>query len=151
MDSSPLRAGSAWSMGQIASYLQQTVIPLRLGCIDDNGFPLVCSLWYLFQDGHLWCATHEAAKVSRLLADNPKCAFEVAPNEPPYKGVRGQGTALLIREQAAEVLPKLIERYLGDSNSALSAWLLSRLDHEFAVRVDIDRITSWDYSERMSG
>ncbi len=146
----PLCSTSAWTQAEIESYLEASKIPMRLACIEDSGFPLVCSLWYLYQDGCIWGATHETAKVSKLLALNPKCAFEIAPNEMPYRGVRGQGVAKLLREEAADVLPRLINRFLGDSNRSLADWLLSRVDHEFAIQIEPQWITSWDFAQRMS-
>lgn len=150
MSSMPVCSTSVWPAEQIAAYLKTSVIPLRLGCIEESGFPIVLSLWYLYRDGALWCATHESARVSRILSNNPKCAFEVAPNEAPYKGVRGQGVANLRREEASQVLAELIDRFLGDRHSRLANWLLSRTDHEFAIRIDPTWVTSWDFSERMS-
>jgi len=147
----PLCSSSVWTVDEISSYLKVTTIPVRLGCIDQEGFPLVCSLWYLYRDGHIWCAVHKNSKVSKLLSYNPKCAFEIAPNEAPYRGVRGQGMANLLRDEASNVLPELIDRFMGDKNPTLKKWLLSRVDQEFAIRIDMTWLTSWDFSERMQG
>lgn len=144
-----LCATSVWTIEEIVAYLESSTIPIRLACIDQNGFPLVCSLWYLYRDGYLWCAVHKNSKVSKLLSRNPKCAFEVAPNEAPYRGVRGQGVASLLGNEASNVLPVLLDRFLGDKNQKLKNWLLSRLDHEFAIRIETNWVTSWDFSKRM--
>ena len=150
MTNLPLCSSSAWTQAEVESYLERSKIPMRLACIEDSGFPLVCSLWYLYQDGCIWGATHESAKVSKLLAQNSKCAFEIAPNEMPYRGVRGQGQASLLSEEATDVLPRLIDRFLGDDNQSLASWLLSRIDHEFAIKIEPQWMTSWDFSQRMS-
>lgn len=149
MTSLPLCSSSAWTSAEVESYLERSIIPMRLACIENSGFPLVCSLWYIYQDGCIWGATHETAKVSKLLAQNPKCAFEIAPNEMPYRGVRGQGRASLLRKEAGDVLPRLINRFLGDSNQSLADWLMSRIDHEFAIKIEPQWATSWDFSQRM--
>ena len=141
---------STWDQAQIESYLKEAEIPLRLACVDAKGFPLVCSLWYCFEGGYLWCATHETAKLTKLLQQNPKCAFEVAPNDMPYRGVRGQGLARLVREEAGQILPALIDRYLHGRYAGLTGWLLGRVNEEYAIQIEIHWITSWDFSERMS-
>jgi nitroimidazol reductase NimA-like FMN-containing flavoprotein (pyridoxamine 5'-phosphate oxidase superfamily) len=151
MSDLPVRKQSAWSAPQIEQYLSHSKIPLRISCNAEDGFPLVCSIWYVYHDGFLWGATHESAKLAKLLAADNKCAFEVAPNDMPYKGVRGQGTVELIRAEAGEVLGELLERYLGSADSDLGQWLLSRSDHEYAIKIRPNWLTSWDYSERMAG
>ena len=47
------------------------------------------------------------------------------------------------------MLPRLIDRYVGDTESPLGAWLLSRIDTEVAIRIDGLAVTSWDYTPRM--
>ena len=147
----PLCHTSAWAIDKIQSYLSSAVIPIRLACNDRDGFPLVCSLWYLYRDGYFWCAVHKNSKVCKLLSYNAKCAFEVASNEMPYKGVRGQGVVSLLHDEAGIVLPNLIDRYLAEKNQKLKNWLLSRVDQEFAIRIEPTWLTSWDFSARMSG
>ena len=86
-----------YSLVEAERYLRDTVVPLRLACTTSTGWPLVLSLWYLYRDGALWCATSPRALILRHLEHDGRCGFEVAPNEPPYRGVRGQAQAALIR------------------------------------------------------
>ena len=64
-------------------------------------------------------------------------------------GVRGKGCAKLVSEKGPEVLEKLIDRYLDDSNKDLANWLLTRKETEIAISIDPIWIYSWDYSGRM--
>jgi len=82
-----------WSVAEVESYLAETVVPLRLACVSSRGWPQVVSLWFEYRDGALWCATQRTARVATQLARDERCGFEVAPCEPPYRGVRGQGLA----------------------------------------------------------
>ena len=59
--------------------------------------------------GVLLAAVHRDAKIVRRLRDNPKCAFEIALNTPPYRGVRGQATVVFDEQRSAEEL----EAYVG--------------------------------------
>ncbi|USZ77192.1 hypothetical protein NGM07_07640 [Halorussus vallis] len=70
-------------------------------------------------------------------------------NHPPYHGVRGNGTTALSRDADKAVLRGLIERYLGDTDSDLAAWLLSEERDEVRIRISPRRMHSWDYTERM--
>ncbi len=141
---------SAWDREAIDRYLTETVIPIRLSVIDDE-FPLVVSIWYQWdaESGSVLCASHQDAKLVKLLEKNPNCAFEIASDEPPYKGIRGQGTITLERGAASDVLNGLIMRYLGTTDNSLAQWLLSRVDEEVVLRIKLTWITSWDYSARM--
>ena len=144
-----LRANSAWDRQRIDQFLQDTVIPIRLGCRTRDGAPLVCSLWYLYDDGVLWCATQQTANIVSLLEENPHCGFEVAPETMPYRGVRGQGRAMLSVDDGVKILERLIDRYLGTRESEFALWLLSMSDNEVAIRIEADWLNSWDFSDRM--
>ena len=144
-----IRPGSAWSPARIEQFLQSVTIPIRLGCQDPDGVPLVCSLWYLYADDALWCATQRSSRVVALLQDRPECGFEVAPEKPPYSGVRGQGHAELLPGEGIPVLLQLIDRYLGTRDTRFARWLIGRGDAEVAIRIRPDWLTSWDFSARM--
>lgn len=111
--------------------------------------PSVVSLWFLYSDQILWCATQQSAKTVSILRENPKCGFEIAGEQQPYRGVRGQGVARIDAEQGPAVLERLILRYLGDGNESLARWLRSRSSSEVAVAIRPSNLYSWDYSRRM--
>jgi nitroimidazol reductase NimA-like FMN-containing flavoprotein (pyridoxamine 5'-phosphate oxidase superfamily) len=131
-------------------YLAETRIPLRLSCIADSGWPVVLSLWYLFEGGHLYCATPKSAKVVSYLVREPRCAFEVASDLPPYCGVRGRALATIEEERGLEILERLLERYLGSKDNALARRLLSRTQPEVAIHLDPQSTYTWNFSERMA-
>jgi hypothetical protein len=140
-----------WSRAEIDRFLDRTRIPLRLAVNGTSGHPVLASLWFVPLGDRLWCATQQQASVTRLLERDPRCAFEVAPESPPYRGVRGAAIASLHAERGAEILGLLIDRYLGDRSSRLAHWLLGRAETETAIALAPQRLVSWDYSERMSG
>jgi hypothetical protein len=139
-----------WDSGQIAEFLDATIIPVRLASSGRRG-PIVQSLWYLHLDGALWCCTQRTSLLARRLRRDPAVGFEVSGDLPPYRGVRGRGRAELRDDSSAELLPKLITRYLGPGgpSTPLGTWLLGRIEHETAIRIAEITATSWDYSSRM--
>lgn len=142
-------ASGPWDTSQVSTFLDEIVIPIRIASAGRTS-PLVQSLWFLYADDSLWCCTQADAVLTRRLTSNPRCGFEVSGDLPPYRGVRGTAKAEILPDRAADVLPRLIERYLGDSPSPLAAWLLSRLDREVAIRLHSLRVTSFDFTTRMS-
>ena len=138
-----------WSVASIEQWLQDTVIPLRLASAGGQG-PIVQSLWFLYEEGALWCATQADSMVTTRVRREPKVGWEVSPDLPPYRGARGRGTVSVVDdpELAGDVLRQLIVRY-GQGGTELESWLLSRVSTEVALRIDDLVVTSWDYSPRM--
>ncbi len=109
------------------------------------------SLWFLYEDGAFWCATNGKARLVDYLQSQPRCGFEVAGDTPPYRGVRGKGTAAIVPEAGGDILVRLLRRYAIDPDSTLARSLLAKIDQEVAVRISPTRITSWDFTRRMDG
>ena len=138
-----------WSVVEIEHFLASTVFPLRLGCVGADGYPRVVSVWFHYAGGQLFCVTHRDSHLLKMIRGNSRVGFEVAPNEPPYQGVRGQGEAALATLGGDQMLEELLQRYLGGAESGLANWLLSRKDEEMLVTITPTRLFSWDYRSRM--
>jgi nitroimidazol reductase NimA-like FMN-containing flavoprotein (pyridoxamine 5'-phosphate oxidase superfamily) len=136
--------------GSIEQYLKEIQIPLRLSCVSTSGWPVVLSLWYLYEDGHLFCATPQAARVVSYLKEESRCAFEVASDQPPYCGVRGRAMASIEEDRGVEILERLLVRYLGDVDNKLAVQLLSRKEPEVAIRLKPQSYYAWNFSDRMA-
>lgn len=133
----------------VEQYLAAVRIPLRLACTTPGGWPVVISLWYEYRDGRLYCASQEQAKVVAYLQHDPRCAFEVAADQPPYCGVRGQGTVTLDESRGAETLERLLRRYLGGLDNPLARKLLARRQSEVAIVIEPTSLFSWNFTSRM--
>ena len=140
----------SWDRAQIDDFLGSVTLPVRLSCVAPDGFPRVISLWFLYQHNALYCVTHQSAKLVKLLKNDNKVGFELAPDAPPYHGVRGQGVATMSPLGDSPALHQLLERYIGDLDSSFSRWLLSRSDEELLVQITPHRLFSWDYRQRMA-
>lgn len=146
---SSIRRTGPWTESRIREFLAEARIPMRLAANTGSGFPVILSLWFLPEDDELLAAVHRDARIAKRLKADPRCAFEIAPNEPPYWGVRGRATASLEPEGASALLRRLLDRYLGSADSSLGQFLLARAEEELVVRLRPSRIASWDYSGRM--
>lgn len=124
-------------------------IPLRLALLDDQGAPRIVSLWFLHSEGRLFCATHRRAWIVDRLRRNPQVGFEISTNRPPYRGLRGTGSAVVEALGDRPLLQQLTDRYLRQSNRELASWLLSRRDDEVVIEITPDRVSQWDFSDRM--
>jgi nitroimidazol reductase NimA-like FMN-containing flavoprotein (pyridoxamine 5'-phosphate oxidase superfamily) len=140
---------STWTEGEIEVFLAAAKTPMRLAFNDRDGFPGVCSLWFYFDEGCFWAASHKNSHVIKMLKQSGKVSLEVATNEYPYKGVRGKANVELTTDGASAVLNRLIDRYLVDGNNKLADWLLSRVADEYVLKVTPHTLNAWDFSSRM--
>ena len=145
----PLRRTGPWSASQCREFLEDARIPMRMAVNTPSGFPVVVSLWFWPDGDELFGAVHRDARLAKRLNVDARCAFEIAPNEPPYRGVRGQGLASLEHDGGEDMLERLLLRYLGSTDSKLGRFLLSRADEELVLRIRPTWIGSWDYGRRM--
>ena len=83
------------------------------------------------------------------LKNNPRCAFEIAADLPPYCGVRGQAIAQIDESIGSEILEQLLVRYLGGLDSKLAQSLIAKSDNEVAIILKPVKIYTWDFSSRM--
>ena len=141
-----IRSGP-WDLETVRAFLADAVIPIRLASAGTD--PMVQSLWFLPADDGLWCATQADSVLVRRLTRDDRVGFEVSADLPPYRGVRGTGHARIDPAAAADVLPQLVARYQGDTDTTLGRWLLSRLDTEVAIHLTGLHVASWDYTPRM--
>jgi nitroimidazol reductase NimA-like FMN-containing flavoprotein (pyridoxamine 5'-phosphate oxidase superfamily) len=139
-----------WSLPEIETFLGSAVIPARISAISTSGWPVIVSLWFLYENGDLFCATRSTSKIARLLIDQPRVAFEVSGDTPPYYGIRGQGLASISADGNGVLLSRLVERYLGEERPQFRKWLSEGSKNEVAIRVTPVRIMSWDYRKRMA-
>lgn len=137
-----------WGAEQVERWLTGARIPIRLAVLTLRG-PLVVSLWYRFDAGALWCATGADADIVSHIQADPRVGVEIAPDLPPYRGVRGTGRATIVPDLGQATLDRLLDRYLDPVNDALASWLRERADDEVAIRIDQLTLTSWDFSGRM--
>jgi nitroimidazol reductase NimA-like FMN-containing flavoprotein (pyridoxamine 5'-phosphate oxidase superfamily) len=141
----------AWDREGVAAFLSDVRVPVRLACRTPGGGLWMLSLWYRFEaDAERFvCATAATADVVEYLRADPGVAVEVSTNDPPYRGVRGNGRATITADAEKAVLRDLLERYLGGTDSPLARRLLDPEREEVTIRIDPDRLYSWDFTDRM--
>lgn len=145
-----IRINGPWSLTRLETYLAETVTPMRIA-VGGADYPLLCSVWFSYDAsaGLIRCISHEKSELIKSLLKHPFCSFDISPNQPPYKGVRGRGSVVLKNEDGTELLNLLMNRHLGGTDSSLSQWLLSRAAEETTIEIKPVSLSTWDYSSRM--
>lgn len=140
---------SQWDESQIISFLESATFPLRLSFLNTANEPQICSLWYQYDNKAFWAASHKNSFLIKQLKHNKRVAFEISTNEYPYQGIRGKAEIELSKDNAENTLSLLISKYLGNGNSKLSTWLMSRANDEYVIKITPTSINAWDFSHRM--
>ncbi len=144
------RLSGAWNRAQTEAFLAETTVPLRLSCHTRSDTLWMLSLWFRYEEGSLWCATSAAADVVSYLAHNDRVAFEISTNEPPYRGVRGNGRTTVTPDEDKQLLRSLLDRYLGGTDSSLAERLLAPERDEVRIEIEPARVYTWDFTDRMA-
>lgn len=139
----------AWSEAEAIGFLEEVTVPIRIATHRPDGSLWMVALWYRYRDGSLECATWANADIVHFLWNDSEIAFDISTNEPPYRGVRGNGTTSMAPDKDKTVLRDLMERYLGGTESSLAEWLLADEREEIRIRIQPRVVYSWDYTERM--
>jgi len=133
----------------VKGFIDAHPIPLKVSVLTESGWPVLCSLWVLEEEGKLLLATKRSAKVVECLSRDPRCAFELSTEQPPYSGIRGRALASIDETRGKEVLDQVLLRYLGSLEVPLAKQLRADADEEVAIVLDLQMVYSWDYTKRM--
>jgi nitroimidazol reductase NimA-like FMN-containing flavoprotein (pyridoxamine 5'-phosphate oxidase superfamily) len=144
-----MEVSGPWDRDRVDAFLSDARVPVRLGCRTPADNPWIVSLWFSW-DGTVNCATSADADLVRFLAHDNHVSFEVSTNDPPYKGVRGRGRATVSPDGEKELLRTLLERYLGGVDNPTGKRLFRPEREEVRIRIEPERLHTWDYSKRMS-
>jgi nitroimidazol reductase NimA-like FMN-containing flavoprotein (pyridoxamine 5'-phosphate oxidase superfamily) len=154
-----------WDRERVDEYLGAARVPVRLGCRTPSDHPWIVSLWFEWDPdagsalddetgsgtapGAIRCATSATADLVEFVEHDDQVSFEVSTNAPPYKGVRGRGRATVIPDEEKRRLRSLLRKYLGGTDNSTADRLLQPEREEVEIRIEPERLHTWDYSERM--
>ncbi len=144
-----MRLSGAYTRDEVDSFLAETVVPVRIACETPAERLWMVSLWFRYEDGTVRCATARSADLVTYLEHRDHVAFEVSTNDPPYRGVRGNGSVAVSTDEDKRLLASLLDRYLGGTDSALARRLLDRPEEEVVIDLTPERLYSWDFGDRM--
>lgn len=144
-----MKISGAYTREEVDTFLTETAVPIRLACETPKGRLWMVSLWFRYDEGAIACATARSADLVAYLEHRDHVAFEVSTNEPPYRGVRGNGSVSISEDEGKELLRELLVRYLGGTDSALTRRLLDRSEEEIALELVPETVYGWDFSDRM--
>lgn len=122
---------------------------LRLATIDEEGWPAVVPVWYVWHDGAFWIWNLNRAKRTERLEQGTRCAFVVDGGH-EYVELRGASGRLEQAVVADDDVPLDVriafsQRYFNTDHP------LEPADHHTWFRLAPLSLNSWDFRKRYGG
>lgn len=120
-----------------------------MATLGPNGLPHLVAMWYAVVDGAIWFETKARAQKVVNLRRDPRITvlIEDGLTYDTLRGVSLEGTAVISEDpdQIWDVGVSVWERYNGPYSDEVKPLVEFMLAKRVAVKVEVDRIRSWDH------
>ena len=114
-----------------------------------KGRPHLTAMWYAYFDGKIWFETKaKSQKVQNLRRDDAiSCMVEDGKTYDQLRGVALEGRAVILDDPESiwAVGINVFERYTGPYTEAMKPYVEAMMNKRIVVRVDVERVRSWDH------
>lgn len=111
-----------------------------------DGTVLLSPVWHEWADGGFHVITLASDVKAKHLRRDPRVAFVLAENSPPYRGIEVSGHAKLLGDPDARALTRIAIRYLGDERGKAYARAAAG-EALVLVRIEPGRLRAWDFAD----
>ena len=122
-----------------------------MATVGPNGMPHLVAMWFGVIDGQIWFETKAKAQKVKNLQRNPQLSvmIEDGLTYDSLRGVSLEGTGAIIDDPDAlwAVGVSVWERYTGPYTDEAKPFVEMMLNKRVAVRLDVDRVRSWDHTK----
>jgi PPOX class probable F420-dependent enzyme len=142
------RAAIQMSDEEVATFIEQQR-SATIATVGPSGLPHLVAMWYAVIDGQVWIETKaKSQKVVNLRRnDNFSFLVEDGLTYDQLRGVSLEGRGVVIDDADAlwKVGVSVFERYTGPYTEELRPFVEVMLHNRVAVRLDVERVRSWDH------
>ena len=131
----------------------ESKLNLQLATIDGQGNPNIQPVWFYYdKEGEkLWVNTSKSAKKTQNIGKRSTIYFSIDDENPPYRGVKGLGTATIIEEPEI-VFPqgdRISLKYLGTLDHPIAKMISDESKKGKVVLIEISPkfFSTWDYGK----
>jgi PPOX class probable F420-dependent enzyme len=143
-----LRAQITMTDAECAEFIEQQRTA-TIATTGPAGFPHLVAMWYAVIDGKIWFETKpKSQKIQNLRRDDRiTCLVEDGLTYDALRGVSLEGRGIIVDDPGAlwNVGVSVFERYMGPYADEMRPVVEAMLHKRVAVRVDVDRVRSWDH------
>ncbi|MGH9925351.1 MAG: pyridoxamine 5'-phosphate oxidase family protein [Nitrososphaeraceae archaeon] len=146
--------GAPLSEQDLKEFLTTKVLNLHLGTVDEEGHSNIHPVGYYYDqsDNKFYILTGKESKKTSNLKKNQMVYFCIDDPNPPYKGVRGKGTARILEEANFNlgIWEKVMARYLGNLEDPMAIALKDELKKGESIVLEISPkyYSTWDYGKQ---
>ena len=144
------RAQIQMTSGEITAFIEQSRTA-TMATIGPDGLPHLVAMWYAVIDGVIWFETKGRSQKAVNLGRDSRITvlIESGHTYNELKGVSLEGRAVVLDDAEAlwEVGVSVWERYTGPYTEDMKPFVEMMLNKRVAVRVDVERIRSWDHAK----
>jgi len=134
---------------EIEAFLDEPGHLVRIGTVDEDGWPRVVPAWFLHRDREVWFTPRQESAFLPNLRRDPRLALSVDEEPLPYRKVTIQGTARLVHDIGEDDVWRdqyraIARRYIPEE--AAEAYITDTIDQPralLAVSLDGSRVSSW--------
>ena len=144
------RAQIQMTEDEITTFIEQSRTA-TMATIGPDGLPHLVAMWYAVIDGVIWFETKGRSQKAVNLGRDGRITvlIESGHTYNELRGVSLEGTAVVLDDADAlwEVGVSVWERYTGPYTEEMKPFVEIMLNKRVAVRVDVERIRSWDHGK----
>jgi PPOX class probable F420-dependent enzyme len=120
-----------------------------MATIGPTGVPHLVAMWFAVIDGQVWFETKAKSQKAQNLRRDPRMTvmLEAGMTYDTLRGVSLEGQGVIVDDADAlwQVGVNLWERYTGPYSEEMRPFVEQMLNKRVAVRVDTERVRSWDH------
>jgi len=142
------RAQITMSDEEVAAFVERSRTA-TMATVGPTGLPHLVAMWYAVIDGTIWFETKSASQKAQNLRrdDRLTCMIEDGLTYDTLRGVSLEGRGVIVEEPQAlwDIGVNVWERYTGPYSDDAKPMIEAMLRKRVAVRLDVDRVRSWDH------
>ena len=142
------RSKIAMDDDEITSFIERSRT-CTLATIGPTGVPHLVAMWYAVLDGELWFETKARSQKAVNLGRDPRVTVSIEDGftYDKLRGVAIEGRAVVVDDPDVlwKVGVSVWERYSGEYTEEVKPFVELMLNKRVAVKVEVDRIRSWDH------
>src|SRR5688500_2229567 len=131
--------GSSLTDEAVKDFLSESKLLASLGTIDEKEDPNVHPVWYYFDNDRIYFETGKNSKKVRNIRKRNNIYFCIDETKPPYKGVRGKGTAVISEDISRNVpiAEKIMIKNTGSLDNNMAKLLMDTIKLGESVIIEI--------------